>query len=320
MCTVHWLARVLVVASYSLSICVFGYLSLRQHPFLLIAAGLFIWIVAQSLARPPRQFSPSPRPAPEANALAGLGAPFRPARPLGARWGPSLPKVWGDVGFYILGGAVVPLAYLSFRWIPSGPCVGYDPSTATAEMLMPCLNNRNTNIINVTADVDHQHTAIVSTLISEAMVILSTLMFLTSSIGFAVYVFTLADGGVRARHSHRHGRVGRAIDCRVHCQCRGRGNAADYQLFIATRQMFWLVAVGTSMAFLSWMLLYVPVACLGCLFLSLLLLFMTQSSQSVSILRRVIDPQGRESLNLQCVVDGKDGLQRVLAFAILWLG
>ncbi|RHZ23996.1 hypothetical protein DYB37_005805 [Aphanomyces astaci] len=171
-------------------------------------------------------------------------------------------------------------------------------------MLMPCLNNRNTNIINVTADVDHQHTAIVSTLISEATVILSTLMFLMSSIGFAVYVFTLAVGGVRARHSHRH----------------GRGNAADYQLFIATRQMFRLVAVGTSMAFLSWMLLYVPVACLGCLFMSLLLLFMTQSSQSVSILRRVIDPQGRESLNLQCVVDGKDGLQRVLAFAILWLG
>ncbi|RHY93843.1 hypothetical protein DYB35_003495 [Aphanomyces astaci] len=160
-------------------------------------------------------------------------------------------------------------------------------------MLMPCLNNRNTNIINVTADVDHQHTAIVSTLISEATVILSTLMFLMSSIGFAVYVFTLAVGG---------------------------GNAADYQLFIATRQMFRLVAVGTSMAFLSWMLLYVPVACLGCLFMSLLLLFMTQSSQSVSILRRVIDPQGRESLNLQCVVDGKDGLQRVLAFAILWLG
>ncbi|RLO05197.1 hypothetical protein DYB28_015029 [Aphanomyces astaci] len=63
-------------------------------------------------------------------------------------------------------------------------------------MLMPCLNNRNTNIINVTADVDHQHTAIVSTLISEATVILSTLMFLMSSIGFAVYVFTLADGGV----------------------------------------------------------------------------------------------------------------------------
>ncbi|KAF0704225.1 hypothetical protein AaE_015049 [Aphanomyces astaci] len=148
MCTVLWLARVLVVASYSLSICVFGYLSLRQRPFLLIAAGAKVW-GGRRLLHPRRG-----------------------------------------------GGAVGVPDFDGFRLALTSPCVGYDPSTATAEMLMPCLNNRNTNIINVTADVDHQHTAIVSTLISEATVILSTLMFLMSSIGFAVYVFTLADGGV----------------------------------------------------------------------------------------------------------------------------
>ncbi|EQC39139.1 hypothetical protein SDRG_03346 [Saprolegnia diclina VS20] len=135
------------IASYSISICVFGYLSMTRRPFVLAAIGLFVWVGALflcGLAKPCDSFllllvgrllsgigessfhATTPafidEFAPRSRRTLWLGC-FYAGMPAGTAIGYSYGSIMAqtlgwDVAFYALGVAMLPLAYMCWAWIP----------------------------------------------------------------------------------------------------------------------------------------------------------------------------------------------------------
>ncbi|KDO35741.1 hypothetical protein SPRG_18887 [Saprolegnia parasitica CBS 223.65] len=135
------------IASYSISICIFGYLSMTHRPFVLAAIGLFVWVGALllcGLAKPCDSFllllvgrlfsgigessfhATTPafidEFAPRSRRTLWLGC-FYAGMPAGTAIGYSYGSIMAqtlgwDVAFYALGIAMLPLAYMCWAWIP----------------------------------------------------------------------------------------------------------------------------------------------------------------------------------------------------------
>ncbi|RHY31108.1 hypothetical protein DYB32_003758, partial [Aphanomyces invadans] len=133
------------IASYSIFICIFGYMSMTRRPFLLSAIGLFTWVLAIvlcGLAKPLENFYVLLI----GRLLSGIGESsfhattppfideFAPAKSrtlwlgvfycgisvgtaLGYTYGGIMGKIW-DWGFYITAIVMFPMAYACWQWIP----------------------------------------------------------------------------------------------------------------------------------------------------------------------------------------------------------
>ncbi|KDO34444.1 hypothetical protein SPRG_01578 [Saprolegnia parasitica CBS 223.65] len=141
------LLQSIFIGSYSIFICVFGYLSMTRKPFQLMAISLFVWIlsiVMCGLAKPldsfylllfgrlisgigEASFHATAPPfidefAPPAKRTLWLGcyyATFSIGQALGFSYGSVTARTVGwDYGFYLTAVLMVPVVYACYAWIP----------------------------------------------------------------------------------------------------------------------------------------------------------------------------------------------------------
>ncbi|KAF0714167.1 Aste57867_4011 [Aphanomyces stellatus] len=218
------------IASYSIFICVFGYLSMTRKPFQLSAIGLFIWvfaIVLCGLAKPLKSFAlllvgrllsgigessfQATTPpfidefAPPASRTVWLGIFYcgiSVGTAVGYTYGAAMAAIW-DVSFYILAVLMFPLAYACWQWIP----LEFDYPLATAPA--PCSTDLRHSWITSTSkaaaaalpneSIDMLSSPTTSpSFVSQVVSIIRDPVFLTATFGVAAFTFTLAGMGAFA--------------------------------------------------------------------------------------------------------------------------
>ncbi|RHY09415.1 hypothetical protein DYB25_003420 [Aphanomyces astaci] len=218
------------IASYSVFICIFGYMSMTRRPFLLSAIGLFIWVIAIvlcGLAKPLKSFYVLLI----GRLLSGIGeSSFHATTPpfidefappksrtlwlgifycgisvgtaLGYTYGGLMAKIW-DWGFYLTAIVMFPMAYACWQWIP----LHYDYPLAHNEDAADHLQNRNSlmgpgafNQAEIHAEVAKEASALDKSpsVLAEMFGIVKDPMFITATLGVAAYSFTLAGMGAFA--------------------------------------------------------------------------------------------------------------------------
>jgi MFS family permease len=191
------------IASYSIFICIFGYMSMTHRPFLLSAIGLAIWVLAIilcGLAKPLRSFwalllgrllsgigessfhATTPpfidEFAPESKRTLWLGifyAGISAGTALGYSYGSVTAQTIGwDWGFYITAVLMVPMAYACWKWIPEH----FD---------RPYAHNTPDKSKELESDVvyleDESESSRSSSVLGEVWAIIKCPIFLTSSLG-----------------------------------------------------------------------------------------------------------------------------------------
>ncbi|EQC29345.1 hypothetical protein SDRG_12809 [Saprolegnia diclina VS20] len=200
------------IASYSIFICIFGYLSMTRKPFTLSAIGLFIWvlsIVLCGLAKPlasfwvllvgrlisgigESSFQATTPPfidefAPKEKRTLWLGifyAAVSVGQALGFSYGSVMASTAGwDIGYYITAALMLPLAYACYKFIPD-------------HLNMPLANHAPKDLDDGFADANDvlpiEETEMPKSVLTETWTILKSPLFLTSTLGLAAYTFTLA--------------------------------------------------------------------------------------------------------------------------------
>ncbi|ETV93015.1 hypothetical protein H310_12847 [Aphanomyces invadans] len=311
------------IAAYSIFICVFGYLSIRRRPFRLAAFGLCLWALAiaiSGLARPLNSYylllvgrllsgigessfqavTPSfiDQHAPEHKRTLWLGlfgCAISAGTALGYSYGSLTAQTIGwDWGFILAAIAMMPLAYLCYTSIPD-------------HIDIPMIQESTLAHQDVYDD-ESRHRGTSLSFFRELWAVVQSPLFLTATFGWAAYSFTIAGlasfgpailigsnilGEYYASTAFGAmvvvaGLVGSPLGgFAVDLQCRSHEADADHRLYIVTRQMFTLVTAGIACAFGSAILMDVPAAFFGLLFVGLVMLFMTQSAFTVCVLLSV---------------------------------
>ncbi|CAK4083294.1 unnamed protein product [Aphanomyces euteiches] len=213
------------IASYSIFICIFGYMSMTRRPFLLSAIGLFIWVIAIvlcGLAKPIKSFYLLLA----GRLLSGIGESsfhattppfideFAPTKSrtlwlgffycgisvgtaLGYGYGGAMAHIW-DWAFYITAIIMFPMAYACWQWIPlhyDYPLAHGAPKELEGIESRPSLAGPGSlNQAEVQAEVSKElnHN---SSAIQDIIVIVKGPMFISATLGVAAYSFTLAGMG-----------------------------------------------------------------------------------------------------------------------------
>ncbi|RHY93842.1 hypothetical protein DYB37_005806 [Aphanomyces astaci] len=312
------------IASYSVFICVFGYLSIRRRPFRLAAFGLILLtlsIALCGLARPMKNYylllvgrllsgvgessfqavTPSfidqHAPPHKRTLWLGLfGCAISAGTALGYSYGSLTAQTIGwDWGFYLTAIAMAPLAYMCYTGIP-------------ARFDLPMIQETTQPHQDVIADDMRRGSSLTISFLPELWSVMQSPLFLTATFGWAAYSFTLAGlasfdpailigsnildekyastafGGIVVLA----GLVGSPLGgFAVDFQCKAQESDADHRLYVVTRQMFVLVSGGVACVFGSAAMMDVAAAFLAFLFGGLVLLFMTQSAFTVCVLLSV---------------------------------
>ncbi|KAF0692434.1 Aste57867_16491 [Aphanomyces stellatus] len=315
------LLAALFIAAYSLAMCVFGFLAMRHRPFVLAATGLFLWIVALAicgLAKPLKSYGLLVA----GRILCGIGeAAFQAVVPsfinefaplekrtfwlglfggaisvgtaVGFSYGSLLAKYVGwDWGFYIAAVVMFPFVFLCYRCIPDL----YNMPLAHKVAAEPSLRRVSMDSL---PDVGF---------LSETWAILRSPFFLAASLGWAAFSFTIVSLatfgpailiGVGVLSEDSCATVFGAITVvagmcgsplggyLVDLQCRRREDDHAFRLYVATRQLLVLIVTGTLIALVSVVVIDIPALFLTCIFVALVLLFMTTSPFTVVILLSV---------------------------------
>ncbi|KDO33483.1 hypothetical protein SPRG_02291 [Saprolegnia parasitica CBS 223.65] len=212
------------IASYSISICIFGYLSMRHRPFQLAAIGLGLWVLALvlcGLAKTAGSFyllllgrllsgvgessfhATTPafvdEFAPPGKRTLWLGffySGMSAGTALGYSYGSLLARTLGwDVAFYLLALLMLPLVYACYAMIP--PSFNEPFHNAHAR-----LNDVDSRTLSFSTPLDRPSVVLLDTptvtATTEARAIVSDLVFFTASLGLAAYAFTVAGLGAFA--------------------------------------------------------------------------------------------------------------------------
>ncbi|KAF0720078.1 Aste57867_578 [Aphanomyces stellatus] len=208
------------IASYSIFICVFGYLSTTHRPFLLIAIGLAIWIVAIllcGLAKPLQSFDLLLL----GRILSGIGESsfeattppfldeFAPANTrtlylgtfysaklvgtaIGYVYGGAVASVW-DVGFWATAIVMLPMAYACWQCIPFDvdcPLSKLDVARLSAESMLSIR-------VHMADDDDPSHGAVATTppspsVLTRVIAVVQDPLFTTTTLAGTAITFTLS--------------------------------------------------------------------------------------------------------------------------------
>ncbi|OQR80603.1 Major Facilitator Superfamily (MFS) [Achlya hypogyna] len=203
------------IASYSIFICIFGYLSMTRKPFQLSAIGLFIWvlsIVLCGLAKPlesfwvllvgrlisgigESSFQATTPPfidefAPKEKRTLWLGifyAAVSVGQALGFSYGSVMASNVGwDIGYYITAAIMAPLAFACMKFIPDNlnqPLGNKAPKDMNDDDFLPA------NEVLPIEEPEPEDKP--KSVIHETFTILKSPLFLTSTLGLAAYTFTL---------------------------------------------------------------------------------------------------------------------------------
>ena len=217
------LLQSIFIGSYSIFICVFGYLSMTRKPFQLMAISLFVWIlsiVMCGLAKPldsfylllfgrlisgigEASFHATAPPfidefAPPAKRTLWLGcyyATFSIGQALGFSYGSVTARTVGwDYGFYLTAVLMVPVVYACYAWIPAF----FDKPLALYASDDNNDDSCNVQITTPTSPVllaDVQPTAkappVATSFLQEAWTIVRNPVFLGATLGLAAFTFTM---------------------------------------------------------------------------------------------------------------------------------
>ncbi|OQS06819.1 Major Facilitator Superfamily (MFS) [Thraustotheca clavata] len=315
------------IASYSVFICIFGYMSMTHRPFLLSAIGLFVWvlsIVLCGLAKPLNNFivlligrllsgigessfhATSPPfidefAPPEKRTLwlgifyAGLSA----GTAVGYSYGSVTAQTIGwDIGFYITAAIMFPMAWACWKWIPAQ----YDMPMGHAPLKEQDIEDELLN----THYQEPEHTR--PTIFGEIFDILRCPLFLTSSLGLASYSFTLAGMGAFAPAILiGHGILSESVASTVFGalavvagligsplggwlvdrSCRGYDGDDAYRCKTAAFQMFIMMTSGLAFLFASLIFIETKIIFFICFGIGLLLMFSTQPATTIVIILSV---------------------------------
>ncbi|KAF0684768.1 Aste57867_23283 [Aphanomyces stellatus] len=217
------------IASYSIFICIFGYMSMTRRPFLLSAIGLFIWVLAIvlcGLAKPLKSFYALLI----GRLLSGIGESsfhattppfideFAPAKSrtlwlgifycgisvgtaVGYTYGAAMAKIW-DYGFYATAILMAPMAYACWQWIPAhfdyplahGGVKELEGIEARNSLMGP----GSINQAEVQAEVAKEVAETKESIPTIVWSLLKDPIFLFSTLGVAAYSFTIAGMGAFA--------------------------------------------------------------------------------------------------------------------------
>ncbi|OQS01307.1 Major Facilitator Superfamily (MFS) [Achlya hypogyna] len=323
------------IASYSVSICVFGYLSITRRPFDLAAAGLFVWVIALvlcGLAKPLNSFhllllgrlisgigessfhATTPafidEFAPRGSRTLWLGC-FYAGMPAGTAMGYSYGSVFAqtvgwDVGFYVLGLAMLPLAVACWRCIPAQFNHPLRDDMPKSHAVQDTDDDATT-----TADDDDVGHLLPTTapsptsVVAEVTTIIRDPLFATASLGLAAFAFTTAGLGafapsiligyglLDARTAPTvfgalvvvTGVVGSPIGgLLLDRHCRSRPDDVPFRIYAAAVQMLLLLVLGVGCLLLSLACVASPVGFFGLQTLGLFALFAAQAATTLVVL------------------------------------
>ncbi|OQR81613.1 Major Facilitator Superfamily (MFS) [Thraustotheca clavata] len=321
------------IASYSVFICIFGYLSITRKPFILSSIGLFIWVIAIILcgiAKPTQSFylllagrllsgigessfQATTPPfidefAPESKRTLWLGifyAAVSVGQALGFSYGSAMASSIGwDIGYYITAGIMAPMAFACYKFIPDhlNQPLGHHQSKNMEEEFVP-------------HDEEEPNQSVMSATCS----ILTSPLFLTSTLGLAAYTFTLA-GMVsfapaiiigyglldESIASTVFGALvvvagligspcgGYAIDL----LCRSDPNNKLYRMQRSALFMFAVMTLGVAILFVSLAFMNNKIVFFLLLFLGLLFIFSTQTATTIVVLMSVSNSQRGYAMGL----------------------
>ncbi|OQR87113.1 Major Facilitator Superfamily (MFS) [Achlya hypogyna] len=313
------------IASYSVFICIFGYMSMTRRPFLLAAIGLFIWVLAIVLCglalplksftvlligrllsgigessfhatAPPfiDEFAP-----PEKRTLwlgifyAGLSA----GTAVGYSYGSITARTIGwDWGFYITAFIMFPLAYACWKWIPTQ----YDLPMGHAPIKDADLDEE----LMLQTEYPREKPSV----LGEVIAIMKCPIFLCSSLGLASYSFTLAGMGAFAPAILiGHGILSESMASTVfgaiavlagligsplggwlvdHA-CKGHEDDDEYRCKTAAFQMFVMMTSGLAFLFASLIFIETKIVFFVTFGVGLVLMFSTQPATTIVILLSV---------------------------------
>ncbi|EQC31442.1 hypothetical protein SDRG_11041 [Saprolegnia diclina VS20] len=211
------------IASYSVFICIFGYLSMRHRPFTLAAIGLGLWVLALvvcGLAKTAGSFyllligrllsgvgessfhatTPSfiDEFAPPGKRTLWLGifySGMSAGTALGYSYGSLLARTLGwDVAFYLIALIMLPLVYACYAMIPPAFNEPFHDATSRSDV--------DSRTLSFSTPLDRPSVVLLDTptvtATTEAWAIMSDSVFLTASLGLAAYAFTVAGLGAFA--------------------------------------------------------------------------------------------------------------------------
>ncbi|KDO30204.1 hypothetical protein SPRG_19766 [Saprolegnia parasitica CBS 223.65] len=313
------------IASYSVFICIFGYMSMTRRPFLLAAIGLFIWVLAIvlcGLAKPLQSFTAlligrlvsgigessfhATAPPfidefapPEKRTLwlgifyAGLSA----GTAVGYSYGSITAQTIGwDIGFYITAVIMFPMAWACWKWIPTQ----FDLPMGHAPLKDQELDE---DLMMQTTHPDEK-----VSVLGEVWAIVRCPLFLCSSLGLASYSFTLAGMGAFAPAILiGHGILSESIAATVFGgvavlagligsplggwlvdrACKGHEDDDEYRCKTAAFQMFVMMTSGLAFLFASLIFIESKIVFFVTFGIGLLLMFSTQPATTIVILLSV---------------------------------
>ncbi|OQR87520.1 Major Facilitator Superfamily (MFS), partial [Thraustotheca clavata] len=195
------------IASYSVFVCIFGYLSITQKPFALAGLGLFIWVLAMVLngfsktlesftalltgcilsGAGESSFQAIAPPfidefAPENKHTFWLGifyASIAVGQALGFSYSSAVASTIGwDMGFFITAVVMAPMAFACYKFIPD-------------QYNKPLGQQKENNEVELLQLEENQETKPVS-FFKESFKILTTPLFIITTLGFSVSTFTLS--------------------------------------------------------------------------------------------------------------------------------
>ncbi|OQR80602.1 Major Facilitator Superfamily (MFS) [Achlya hypogyna] len=329
------LLQSIFIASYSVFICVFGYLSMTRKPFLLMAVSLSVWIlsiVMCGVAKPAESFylllfgrllsgvgeasfhATAPpfidEFAPPAKRTLWLGfyyATFSIGQALGFSYGSLTARTVGwDYGFYLTALLMVPVVYLCHRCIPNHLNLPLGQKKVDIEEeLMPSITTPRSSFLH------------------ETWYICKNPAFMTSALGLAAYTFTIqgmvafapailigygllsesiastAFGGIVVLA----GLIGSPISGLVLDKvCRGHDGDRFFRLHRAALQMFVSIAVGVALLLVSLAVMNSKILFLGLVFLGFLGVFATQTVTSIVVMSSVTDAQRGYAMGLSTFI------------------
>ncbi|EQC29346.1 hypothetical protein SDRG_12810 [Saprolegnia diclina VS20] len=334
------LLQSIFIASYSIFICVFGYMSMTRKPFQLAAIGLFVWvlsIVLCGLAKPldsfyvllfgrlisgigESSFHATAPPfidefAPPAKRTLWMGfffAAVSVGQALGFSYGSVTARTIGwDVGYYITAALMVPLAYACYAWIPDH----WNQPLA--------VESASTTQYDDDDDDDVAHRPENTTFLRETWMLLKSPVFMCSAMGLAAYNFTLS-GMVSFAPAILigYGLLSESIASTafgglvviagligaptggliLDRMCRGHELEKTYRLKQASKLMFGLMTSGVVFLFLSLAFMGSKILFFVFLFVGLLLVFSTQTATTIAILMSVTRSQRGYSMGLNTLL------------------